>query len=88
MLVGAYPFEDPENPRDVKKTISVLLKSYDKSFTIFLCHIFIPFSDTQRILSVQYSIPDHIEISEECRHLMSGIFVANPEQVSGIFKNS
>ncbi|XP_009799008.1 serine/threonine-protein kinase SAPK10-like [Nicotiana sylvestris] len=55
MLVGAYPFEDRENPRDVKKTIS-------------------------RILSVQYSIPDHIEISEECRHLMSGIFVANPEQ--------
>ncbi|KAG0574141.1 hypothetical protein KC19_VG237500 [Ceratodon purpureus] len=53
MLVGAYPFEDPEDPRNFRKTIG-------------------------RILSVQYSIPDYVHISVECRHLLSRIFVANP----------
>ncbi|KZV34660.1 hypothetical protein F511_12463 [Dorcoceras hygrometricum] len=55
MLVGAYPFEDPEEPKDFRKTI-------------------------QRILSVQYSIPESINISEDCRHLISRIFVADPSQ--------
>ncbi|KAF6143434.1 hypothetical protein GIB67_029603 [Kingdonia uniflora] len=53
MLVGAYPFEDSEDPKNFKKTI-------------------------QRILSVQYSIPDYVHISLECRHLISRIFVADP----------
>ncbi|XP_030975140.1 serine/threonine-protein kinase SRK2I [Quercus lobata] len=53
MLVGAYPFEDPDEPKDFRKTI-------------------------QRILSVQYSIPDGVQISPECRHLISRIFVADP----------
>jgi serine/threonine-protein kinase SRK2 len=53
MLVGAYPFEDPEDPRNFRKTIG-------------------------RILSVQYTIPDYVHISGECRHLLSRIFVANP----------
>ena len=35
----------------------------------------------QRILSVQYAIPDFVRVSMECRHLLSRIFVANPEQV-------
>jgi hypothetical protein len=35
----------------------------------------------QRILSVQYSIPDYVHISVECRHLLSRIFVANPAKV-------
>lgn len=55
MLVGAYPFEDPDDPRNFKKTIT-------------------------RILSVQYSIPDYVRISKECKHLLSRIFVANPEE--------
>ncbi|XP_073159171.1 serine/threonine-protein kinase SAPK10 isoform X1 [Henckelia pumila] len=55
MMVGAYPFEDPEEPKDFRKTI-------------------------QRILSVQYSIPENINISEDCRHLISRIFVADPAQ--------
>uniref|UniRef100_A0A6V7QWR8 non-specific serine/threonine protein kinase n=1 Tax=Ananas comosus var. bracteatus TaxID=296719 RepID=A0A6V7QWR8_ANACO len=55
MLVGAYPFEDPDDPRNFRKTIT-------------------------RILSVQYSIPDYVRVSMECRHLLSRIFVANPEQ--------
>lgn len=55
MLVGAYPFEDPADPKNFRKTIV-------------------------KILGVQYSIPDHIHISIECRHLLSRIFVANPEE--------
>lgn len=53
MLVGAYPFEDPKEPKDVLKTI-------------------------QRIVTVQYSIPDNVQISSECQHLISRIFVADP----------
>lgn len=55
MLVGAYPFEDPADPRNFRKTIT-------------------------RILSVQYSIPDYVRVSMECRHLLSRIFVADPEK--------
>ncbi|XP_058222245.1 serine/threonine-protein kinase SAPK2-like [Rhododendron vialii] len=33
-----------------------------------------------RILDVHYSIPDYVRISIECRHLLSRIFVANPEK--------
>ncbi|CAK9321559.1 unnamed protein product [Citrullus colocynthis] len=71
MLVGAYPFEDPEDPRNFRKTIA-------------------------RILSVQYSIPDYVRVSAECRNLLSRIFVANPakritiqeiKQLPWFFKN-
>lgn len=55
MLIGAYPFEDPEDPRNFKKTIGW-------------------------ILSASYSIPDYIRLSQDCRHLLSRIFVANPEK--------
>lgn len=40
----------------------------------------------QRILNVQYSIPDYIYISPECRHLISRIFVADPAKVSVTFQ--
>ncbi|XP_027334024.1 serine/threonine-protein kinase SAPK3-like isoform X2 [Abrus precatorius] len=53
MLVGAYPFEDPEDPRNFRKTIG-------------------------RIIGVQYSIPDYVRVSSECRNLLSRIFVADP----------
>ncbi|KAI3952400.1 hypothetical protein MKX01_005267 [Papaver californicum] len=55
MLVGAYPFEDPDDPRNFRKTIG-------------------------RILSVHYSIPDYVRVSMDCKHLLSRIFVANPEK--------
>ncbi|CAA2984823.1 serine threonine- kinase SAPK2 [Olea europaea subsp. europaea] len=55
MLVGAYPFEDPGDPRNFKKTIN-------------------------RILSAHYSIPDYVRVSKECKHLLSQIFVADPEK--------
>ncbi|KAL2513904.1 Serine/threonine-protein kinase SRK2B [Forsythia ovata] len=53
MLVGAYPFEDQEDPKNFRKTI-------------------------QRIMAVQYRIPDYVHISQDCRHLLAHIFVANP----------
>ncbi|XP_064963728.1 serine/threonine-protein kinase SAPK7-like isoform X2 [Musa acuminata AAA Group] len=31
-----------------------------------------------RIMSVQYKIPDHVHISQDCKQLISRIFVANP----------
>ncbi|CAI9110111.1 OLC1v1010079C1 [Oldenlandia corymbosa var. corymbosa] len=53
MLVGSYPFEDPAEPKDFRKTIN-------------------------RILQVQYNIPENVQISEDCRHLIARIFVADP----------
>ncbi|KAL6838380.1 hypothetical protein ACP4OV_031786 [Aristida adscensionis] len=53
MVVGAYPFNDPEEPNNICKTI-------------------------QRILNVQYSIPHTVNISPECRHLISRIFCGDP----------
>nr|BAV91469.1 protein kinase superfamily protein [Freesia alba] len=53
MLVGAYPFEDPADPKNFRKTIG-------------------------RIMGIQYKIPDHIHLSQDCKQLLSQIFVANP----------
>lgn len=53
MLVGAYPFEDPDDPRNFRKTIG-------------------------RIFTSQYTIPESIHVSPECRHLLSCIFVVDP----------
>ncbi|KAJ1419103.1 Protein kinase domain [Sesbania bispinosa] len=64
MLVGTYPFEDPNDPKDFRKTIQGL--------------------------SVQYSIPDSVQISPECRHLISRIFVFDPAEritIPEILKN-
>ncbi|KAE9599366.1 hypothetical protein Lal_00044078 [Lupinus albus] len=55
MLVGEYPFEDQEDPKNFRKTIN-------------------------RIMAVQYKIPDYVHTSQECRHLLSHIFVANPSR--------
>ncbi|CAN6466848.1 unnamed protein product [Victoria cruziana] len=55
MLVGAYPFEDPEDPKNFRKTIG-------------------------RILSAHYAVPNYVRISAECCHLLTRIFVANPEK--------
>ncbi|KAK8519335.1 hypothetical protein V6N13_133258 [Hibiscus sabdariffa] len=55
MLVGAYPFEDQQDPRNFRKTI-------------------------QRIMAVQYKIPDYVHISQDCRNLLSRIFVAHPSR--------
>ncbi|CAL4887411.1 unnamed protein product [Urochloa decumbens] len=56
MLVGAYPFEDPDDPKNFRKTIG-------------------------RIVSIQYQIPEYVHISQDCRQLLSRIFVANPAKV-------
>lgn len=65
MLVGSYPFEDPDDPKNFRKTIS-------------------------RILAIQYSIPEYVRVSADCRQLLSRIFVSNPSNritISEIFKN-
>ncbi|KAL9327687.1 hypothetical protein ACSQ67_002690 [Phaseolus vulgaris] len=44
----------------------------------------------QRVLAVQYSIPDDIQISPECGHLISKIFVSDPAEritIPEILKN-
>ncbi|KAJ4779582.1 Serine/threonine-protein kinase SAPK5 [Rhynchospora pubera] len=53
MLVGAYPFEDPRDPRNFRKTIT-------------------------RIVSAKYRIPENVHISDNCRSLISRIFISNP----------
>ncbi|CAA0833878.1 Serine/threonine-protein kinase SRK2B [Striga hermonthica] len=55
MLVGTYPFEDPDDPKNFRKTIS-------------------------RIMAAEYKIPDYVYISQDCRHLLSRIFTANPHK--------
>ncbi|XP_071725604.1 serine/threonine-protein kinase SAPK7-like isoform X1 [Rutidosis leptorrhynchoides] len=59
MLVGAYPFEDPKDPKNFRKTI-------------------------QRIMAAEYKIPDYVHISQDCRHLLSRIFVASASRVCRI----
>ncbi|PWZ31336.1 Serine/threonine-protein kinase SAPK4 [Zea mays] len=63
MLVGAYPFEDPDDPKNIRKTIQPLIP--------VILHL-------QQIMQVQYKIPDHVHISTECQQLIARIFVANP----------
>lgn len=53
---------------------------WDKMQTITYC--FTSSFWLQKILGVQYSIPDNIQISVECQHLLSRIFVANPAEVN------
>ncbi|KAK9111713.1 hypothetical protein Scep_019232 [Stephania cephalantha] len=55
MLVGAYPFEDPKDSKNFRKTIG-------------------------RIMEVQYKIPEYVHISQDCRQLLSRIFVAIPSK--------
>ncbi|KAL1289984.1 hypothetical protein AAHE18_20G096700 [Arachis hypogaea] len=55
MLVGGYPFEDSDDPRNFKETL-------------------------KRILNAHYFIPNYVRVSKDCGHLLSQIFVANPEK--------
>ncbi|URE09429.1 serine threonine-protein kinase [Musa troglodytarum] len=55
MLVGAYPFEDPDDTKNFRKTMT-------------------------RIMSVQYTIPEYVHISQDCRQLLSRIFIADPSK--------
>jgi len=65
MLVGAYPFEDPDDPRNFRKAI-------------------------QRIMSVTYTIPPSLNLSEACVDLIKKIFVADPTRrltVAGVMEH-
>ncbi|KAL0909814.1 hypothetical protein M5K25_020712 [Dendrobium thyrsiflorum] len=108
MLVGAYPFEDPDDPKNFRKTIGVKPRGHTNanSFSFLKSMTFhelgnilklgktnfdavgaqinctdLNFIGIQRIVAVQYKIPDHIHISQDCRHLLSRIFVANPTKI-------
>jgi len=35
----------------------------------------------QKIMAVQYKIPDYVHISQDCKHLLSRLFVATPSRV-------
>lgn len=84
MLVGAYPFEDQEDPKNFRKTIQVgfffeamciSCFQYATSYSL-MCDLLI-----QKIMAVQYKIPDYVHISQDCKNLLSRIFVANSLKV-------
>jgi len=58
MLVGAYPFERPEDKADAQKLQKMI----------------------QRILHVDYSVPAHVRLSDECRDLLRRVLVADPSK--------
>ncbi|KAH7659224.1 Non-specific serine/threonine protein kinase protein [Dioscorea alata] len=55
MLIGSYPFQDPDDKKDIRSAII-------------------------RIKNVQYSFPDNVALSAECKNLISRIFVADPSK--------
>lgn len=89
MLVGAYPFEDPDDPKNFRKTIGVTpsdlfffpnnkqSKAPSSCLMLFLVYSFF----SQRIMSIQYKIPEYVHVSQDCKELLSRIFVANSAQV-------
>lgn len=58
-------------------TLVVPFDQWRCSCLLILCS----FCPLQRIMAVQYKIPDYVHISQDCRHLLSRIFVANPSRV-------
>ena len=83
MLVGAYPFEDPEDPRNFRKTIGVSVQKPNQTTLLVILYSFnVSRFLKQRILGVQYSIPDYVRVSADCKHLLSRIFVADPAKVT------
>jgi serine/threonine-protein kinase SRK2 len=84
MLVGAYPFEDPDDPKNFRKTIGVFFHSLvhqtlnTELLHLVMINIICVLILFQRIVSIQYQIPEYVHISQDCRQLLSRIFVANP----------
>jgi len=78
--VGAYPFEDPQDPRNFRKTIqarALILKAHFGTPVAVLAGSPVPCT-VQRIMSVKYSFPSNLHLSRECLDLLSQVFVANP----------
>ncbi|KAM0046316.1 putative protein kinase CAMK-OST1L family [Helianthus debilis subsp. tardiflorus] len=81
MLVGAYPFEDPEEPKNFQKIIQVNIASSCFWQYMTISFAFINSNDSllfQRVLNVQYLILSYVHISTGCPQLMSKIFVVDP----------
>lgn len=81
MLVGGYPFEDPEDPKNFRKTIQVFLPTFAVPLAAVISSHLNADADLQKILGVQYAVPDYVHISPECQDLISRTFVLNPDQV-------
>ena len=93
MIVGAYPFADPRDHLNFRKTILVSGKlnnlfkaihhidlspdSCVRVNMLYILHVL-----WQRTLAACYSIPDNVRVSVECRDLLAKIFVAKPEKVT------
>ena len=92
MLVGAYPFEDPDDPKNFRKTIGVIvlyLVFFSKIIhKLYFCNHLFAFMIIllQRIMAVQYKIPEYVHISQDCKQLLSRIFVANSSRVCTILE--
>lgn len=77
----------PLKTRQIQKTSERLLVweyTLIDPFDQWRCFCFLilcSFCLLQRIMAVQYKIPDYVHISQDCRHLLSCIFVANPSRV-------
>lgn len=68
MLVGAYPFERPEDKHDNQKLQKMI----------------------QRILHVDYHIPSHVRLSDDCKDLLKKVLVADPAKrltIDGIYSH-
>lgn len=88
MLVGEFPFGDQKDLQNLKKIMNVInfpsLLIFNPSKKI-ISHMFILVNYIQlflqQIMLVQYKIPDTVHMSQDCRNLLSRIFVANPMKV-------
>lgn len=89
MLVGAYPFEDQDDPKNFRKTINVsfhfCIINHAAGYEFLWTYILFFSCASQKIMAVQYKIPDYVHVSQECRQLIARIFVANPSRVCYIF---
>lgn len=81
---GSIPVWRPRGPKEFQENnqcitfsfISLLFIDVQCSLSMIPLLFFL-----QRIMSVQYKIPDYVHISQDCRHLISRIFVASPSRV-------
>jgi len=86
MLVGGYPFEDPEDPKSFRKIMQVFF-FFCQPWQFHWLQLY-PSSqlnadvNLQKIMGAHYAVPDYIHISPECQDLLSRIFVVEPNLVS------
>ena len=94
MLVGAYPFEDPADPRNFRRTIQVtpsqganpslsgppMLQTRVRAAVVVARGALLTSGGpgVQRIMGVKYGFPPNLHLSRECVDIISKVFVGNP----------